>query len=213
MDYNRNSKNRKLKTEILSFFSRLNFSAYRLGLAGKSIICCSGALLISLFFPWISFHAPMGGAVTYHFAFSLYLGGIGFAIIAALVLVGFFLLSHEKKERFRGYVPFRLSDAQAIVFIATILSTATLSYVMAAFAYKRLSSHDVMPELGIEIALSAEVLLFVGAYFFSQSEKSRAMTMSYFDKVEHDALDEYRDILQPHTPGEGKKEKNMTLPI
>jgi hypothetical protein len=36
----------------------------------------------------------------------------------------------------------------------------------------------------------------VGAYFFSQGEKTRAMSMSYLDKKEQNDLDEYKDILE-----------------
>ena len=55
MDYIRNSKNRKLKTQILSFFSRIQFGTYRFGFSGKALMIIDVALLISLFFPWLHF--------------------------------------------------------------------------------------------------------------------------------------------------------------
>jgi hypothetical protein len=128
--------------------------------------------------------------------------------------MAFFLLSHEKKERLRAYVPFRLSDAQAIVFVGAILATAIISFTVASFAYTRISSQAVIPGIGLKLALTAVGLLFFAAYFFSQSEKSRAVRMSYLDKKEHTPLDEYRDILDTDHGNLGKtKEKNMSLPI
>jgi hypothetical protein len=214
MDYIRNSKNRKLKTQILGFFSRINFGTYRLGLPGKSLMFCTLVLFSSLFFPWLSFK-PTGWVETHYWAFSLYLWGIGYGIIGSIVVIAFFLLSHEKKEHLRWYVPFRLSDAQAIVFIAAMLMIATLHSIVTSFAYARIASQEVMSGLGLEIATSAIFLMLFVSYFFSQSEKTRAVTMGYLDKKEVSHLDEYADILDPKNKDSKEKsqEKNMTLPI
>ncbi len=214
MDYIRNSKNRKLKTQIFSFFSRLTFSTYRLGFPGRAIILCLITLFSSLFLPWIIFKRQWGSWDIFYSAFSLYVGWIGYGIILSLFLILFFLLSHEKKERFRWYVPFRLSDAQAIVFITSLVFVAIISFTIASFAYTRISSQEVVPWLGLKVALSSLGILYVAAYFFSQSEKSRAVSMSYLDKKEHTPLDDYKDILGGWTQTwEKKKENNMTLPV
>lgn len=214
MEYTRNSKNRKIKTSILAFFSRLNFGTYRLGLPGKMILVCLIFLFASLFFPWLTLMELWETQAKYFGAFSIYLGWIGYGIIFSIFLITFFLLSHEKKEHIRGYIPFRLSDAQAIVFIGTILMTATLCFMIASLAYSRLSTHTVGPTLGMKIALSANFLLFIASYYFSQAEKTRASTLSYLEKREHTHLDEYRDILDSQGSREKKmKEKNMSLPI
>jgi len=214
MDYIRNSKNRKLKTQILGFFLRLNFWTYRLGLPGKGMMFCLIVLFVSLFFPWLIFKKPLSAGDVSYSAFSLYVGGVGYGIILAILLILFFLLSHEKKERFRAYVPFRLSDAQAIVFVGSLLWVAIISFTIASFAYTRISSQEVVPGMGLKLAISAIFLLFVAAYFFSQWEKSRAVSMSYLDKKEHSELDEYKDILGwGNHASEKKKEGNMTLPI
>ncbi len=127
----------------------------------------------------------------------------------------FFLLSHEKKEHLRGYVPFRLSDAQAIVFIAAMLCVACIHIVITSFAYARIASQEVMPAIGLEIALGSVFLLLFISYFFSQSEKARAVTMSYLDKKEQSHLDEYADILESweNEMKEKVRDKNMSLPI
>lgn len=214
MDYTRNSKNRKLKTQILGFFSRLNFGTHRLWLPGKSLIFCTGLLLVSLFFPWLSFE-PMSGEIVQYWAFSIYLWWIGYGAIFAIILIAFFLFSHEKKEHLRWYVPFRLSDAQAIVFIGAILTTACTYSMIASFAYARIASQKVTPWIGLELAFWTLVLLLFVSYFFSQSEKTKSITMSYLDKKEISHLDEYAGILEwaSHKPGEKVREKNMTLPI
>ncbi|GAB0175115.1 MAG: hypothetical protein HHAS10_09940 [Candidatus Altimarinota bacterium] len=214
MDYIRNSKNRKLKTQIFGFFQRLNFGTYRLGLPGKTIIFCLGMLGLSLFFPWLIFKKPLGAGEAGYSAFSLYVGGVGYGIILSILLILFFLLSHEKKERFRAFVPFRLSDAQAVVFVTSLLGVAILSFTVASFAYTRISSQEVIPGFGLKLAISSIFLLYIGAYFFSQGEKTRAVSMSYLDKKEQSELDEYKGILEggKHST-EKKKEGNMTLPI
>lgn len=214
MDYIRNSKNRKLKTQILSFFLRLNFWTYRLWLPGKMIMFCLSILWLSLFFPWIIFKKPNLAWDTYYSAFSLYVGWVGYGIILSIFLILFFLLSHEKKERFRAYVPFRLSDAQAVVFVASLLFVAILSFTIASFAYTRISSQEVVPGMWLKLAITSIFILYIGAYFFSQWEKTRAVSMSYLDKKEHSELDEYKGILEwwKHA-WEKKKVGNMTLPI
>jgi hypothetical protein len=57
--------------------------------------------------------------------------------------------------------------------------------------------------------------LFFGAYFHSQNEKSKAVTLGYLDKYHNTLLDDYRDILSGthEKKDDTKKEKNMTLPI
>lgn len=214
MDYIRNSKNRKLKTQIFSFFQRLNFGTYRLWLPGKTIIFCLGMLWFSLFSPWLIFRKPLWAWETAYSAFSLYVGWAWYGIILSVFLILFFLLSHEKKERFRAFVPFRLSDAQAVVFVASLLWVMILSFTVASFAYTRISSQEVVPGFGLKVAISSIFLLYIWAYFFSQWEKSRAVSMSYLDKKEQSELDEYKDILEwgKHNT-EKKKEGNMTLPI
>lgn len=214
MDYIRNSKNRKLKTQILNFFSRLTFWTYRLGLPGKSLMICNIILFASLFFPWLTLK-PLGGQEISYWSFSLYLGGIGYGIIISILLMLFFLLSHEKKEHLRGYVPFRLSDAQAIVFITGMLAVACIHIIITSFAYARIASQEVMPAIGLEIASWSVFLLLFISYFFSQSEKTRAVTMSYLDKKEQSHLDEYASILEwwENNTKEKVRDKNMSLPI
>ncbi len=214
MDYIRNSKNRKLKTQILIFFSRLSFGTYRLGLPGKSLMISNIILFSSLFFPWLTLK-PLGWQEVSYWAFSLYLGWVGYGIILAVFLILFFLLSHEKKEHLRWYVPFRLSDAQAIVFIAAMLWVVCTHIIITSFAYARIASQEVLPAIGLEVASWAILLLLFVSYFFSQNEKTRAVTMSYLDKKEKSQLDEYAGILEGwenNTKGK-MKDKNMSLPI
>lgn len=214
MDYIRNSKNRKLKTQILSFFARINFGTYRLGLPGKILIFANILLIVSLFFPWLHFES--GWVIVHRYwAFSLYLGWIWYAIILVASVTSFFLLSHQKKEHLRGYVPFRLSDAQAIVFLSAMLLVGCTHVIITLFAYTRMSSQEVLPGFGLELAFGSVMIILVFAYFFSQSEKSRAITMSYLDKKEPSYLDEYSDLLDSTKKGNSlwDEDQNMTLPI
>lgn len=214
MDYIRNSKNRKLKTQILNFFSRLSFGTHRLWLPGKALVIGNIVLLSSLFFPWLTLK-PLGWQAISYWSFSLYLWWVGYGIVIAVFLILFFLLSHEKKEHLRGYVPFRLSDAQAIVFIAAMLGVVCIHIIITSFAYARIASQEVLPAIWLEIASASVLLIIFMSYFFSQSEKTHAVTLSYLDKKEKNHLDEYADILEwwENEAKEKGRDKNMSLPI
>lgn len=213
MDYIRNSKNRKLKTQILTFFARVQFGTYRFGFSWKALMLANGWLLLSLFFPWLYFWWE-ASQVSYS-AFSLYLWGVGYGIVGSVFLIAFFLLSHEKKEFLRAYVPFRLSDAQAIVFLAAMILVTSLHAITTSFAYTRMSSQVVSPGFGLELCIVSILLLILFAYFFSQSEKSRAVSMSYLEKKDQNYIDEYSALLENKTRSHShaEEEKNMTLPI
>jgi hypothetical protein len=60
MDYIANSKNRKFKKQILVFLDRINFGAGRLPISGRLILILTGALALSLFFPWLHFQYSDG---------------------------------------------------------------------------------------------------------------------------------------------------------
>jgi hypothetical protein len=127
----------------------------------------------------------------------------------------FFLLSHEKKERIRAYVPFRLSDAQAIVFVAAMITTACIHLIFISLQYTSLIPNKVTMGIGFSIALSSSFLILISAFFFSRSEKVAGVSLSYLDKKDLEHLGEYEDILDIHRSlrKEKDKEKNMTLPI
>lgn len=73
MDYIANSKNRKLKKQILVFFDRLNFGAGKLPISGRFILFLTGVLALSLIFPWFHLEFSTGDRASY-FAFSVYTG-------------------------------------------------------------------------------------------------------------------------------------------
>ena len=134
-DYITNSKNRKLKTKILLFLSRINIGASKLPLSGRCIILMEAVLLVSLFFPWLHLvylgtSEPVSYSAFSHF--SLY---IGYLILATSAIIPFFLLSHTKKERIRAMLPFRLSDTQAIVFIMMILCVSLIQLMIVNNLY------------------------------------------------------------------------------
>ena len=214
MDYIRNSKNRKLKTRILALLSRLNFGTSRLGIAGKSIILLNVILIGSLFFPWITLR--LSSTVTSYSAFSLYVGYAGYGTLIAVGIMLFFLMSHTKKERIRSYVPFRLSDAQAIVFVNAILLTSHVHLLIMTRTYaEQFALYGVEIHMGYVVALSSSLLLLLATYYFSQDEKSAYVSMSYLDKKEGEYIHEYAHLLDSEDlpSASHPKDKNMTLPI
>ena len=135
-------------------------------------------------------------------------------MLLAVTVILFFLLSHSKKESLRAYVPFRLSDAQAIVFIDMMILTACIHSIITSLAYTSLSAHVVEARFGMKLGLFTGFLLLFSAYFFSQREKSQAVKMSYLGKTEDMKLAEYQDIISGNALSPKKDDKkNMTLPI
>ncbi len=212
VNYIANSKNRKFKKQILTFFERLNFGAGKLPVSGRVILLMNFLLLVSLFFPWIHFEYRSTQWASFT-AFSFYTWYIGYGVIASLLCIPFFLLSHSKKERIRASIPFRLSDAQAIVFIASLLLTALfhtlfMSEVFAQFA------EDIFIGRGFLIATSSTICMIIATFFLSKSTKEQAREIRYLDHSDAESLSEYRSILERNTPKADKKDdSNMTLPI
>jgi hypothetical protein len=127
-NYIANSQNRKLKNKIALFLSRLNLGAGKLPLSGRVILMMSVILSVSLFFPWFGVEY-LDKSTERFYAFSAYTGYIGIGILLALFFIPFFLISHAKKERIRAYIPFRLSDTQAVVFVASLLLVGMIQLI------------------------------------------------------------------------------------
>lgn len=209
-DYITNSKNRKLKTKIDLFFSRINIGMGKLPLSGMTILVFEVLLLISLFLPWIRI-ADFNDTKAYG-AFSGYTAYIGIGIILGLILVPFFLLSHTKKERIRAKIPFRLSDAQAVVFVSSLILTGIVHiFIITRAVYNtQIATHWATLESGFTLALTSSICIIIAAYFFSRENKTLNTELYYLDHQTEDELSEYRDIINTK---EEKEKKNMSLPI
>lgn len=176
--FHTNIQNRKLKKQVLNFFSKLGFGAGRLPLSGKIILIMVGFLLISLFLPWIEIQSQTQGANT-HGAFSRYLGFIGFGIIASICIVPFFLLSHTKKERVRSYVPFRLSDTQAVVFISAMILVAIIELLFILPAFTTFGRVEIRS--GLQLAGASVVMMIISGFFLSKNIKNENLSSYYLD--------------------------------
>ncbi len=209
-DYITNSKNRKLKTKILLFLSRINIWAGKLPISGRVIILMEIILGISLFFPWLHL-TYLDSSVENYYAFSQFSLYIGYGIILALICIPFFLLSHTKKERIRAIVPFRLSDTQAIVFIISILLNSIIILIFVNNLYSaQIASLGSTLWIGFKIAFSAIICTLISAYFLSKSTKTSNTEICYIDHHGDDELRKYNTILGTD---DEKNQKNMSLPI
>lgn len=97
-------------------------------------------LTLSLFFPWFQFQYKSSQIESYY-AFSVYTGYIGYGILIAIFGIPFFLVSHAKKERIRAHVPFRLSDTQAVVFIASMTLTAIFHLLFISKTFSQFTTN------------------------------------------------------------------------
>ena len=129
--------------------------------------------------------------------------------------MSFFLFSHEKKERIRASVPFRLSDTQAIVFIDSLILVASIEIIFISMNYTQIAANGVNLGLGFDLALTSVLLILFASFFYSQSEKISGITMSHLDKKDTEHLGEYREILDGNTQSRRSqgRDKNMTLPF
>ena len=209
-DYITNSKNRKLKTKILLFLSRINIWAGKLPLSGRVIILMDCILLGSLFVPWIRM-TYLDWSLHDHYAFSQFSFYIGYWVILTAALVPFFLLSHTKKEYLRALLPFRLSDTQAIIFVFMILFVSMANLIMINELYTTQIA-ALGSTLGgwFRIAFSSIISIFVATYYFSRSNKVANTELYYLDHQTDDELSKYQNILSNN---DENKKKNMSLPI
>jgi hypothetical protein len=212
VNYIANSKNRKFKKQILAFFERLNFWAGKLPFSWRIILIMNMLLLLSLFFPWIHFEYRSAEPASF-FAFSFYTGYIGYGILVSVIGIPFFLLSHTKKERIRASIPFRLSDTQAIVFIASLLITAMLHTIFMSQVFRQFAD-EVRLWDGFLIATSSTICTIIAVFFLSKNTKEQSRDIRYLDHSDIDTLSEYRSIIDGSSiKWEKKEDSNMSLPI
>lgn len=209
--YNTNIQNRKLKKQILNFFSRIGFGAGRLPISGRLILIMTFLLFVSLFLPWLTITTASSGPTTYG-PFSRYLGFIGYGIIISIIIVPFFLISHTKKEQIRAYIPFRLSDTQAVVFISTMILVSLFQIIFLSPAYKTFGAVELGS--GFSLAGASVACMIICGYFLSKKIKNQNTESYFLDKNSYENLGEYKNIIhpEPHQENERKKE-NMSLPF
>lgn len=166
-------------------------------------------LAVSLVLPWFQF-SFRNNEVEKFYAFSEYTGYIGYGMLFAIIAIPFFLVSHAKKERIRAFVPFRLSDTQAVVFITALLLTTCIHLLFLSRTFHQFAL-EVEIGSGFVMVMSSSIMIIVAAFFLSKRTKEQGMDVRYFHHHEQNQFDEYRDILN----GSAKKEddSNMTLPI
>ncbi len=212
-DYITNSKNRKLKKRIENLISRVGFWAGKLPLSGRFILLLTGILFLSLFFPWLELRLS-DNSVQRYFAFSQYTGYVGYGILIASIIIPFFLLSHTKKEFVRAYVPFRLSDTQAVVFIASMIFVALIQFLFTAGIYNQIALGGVEIQNWFFVAITTVLLIIVAGFWLSKNMKKINTEMYYLDHAPQEKFGEYQDILRPKTrEEEEEKKRNMSLPI
>jgi len=192
-DYIANSKNRKLKKRIMLFLSRLDFGREKLPLAGKMILFLDLILFLSLFFrgfnlliliiPW---------RVTVHFQYILAIFDMCFFL---LFLQFHFSFISYKKEMIRAYIPFRLSDTQAIVFIVSMVLTGLFHLMFMSRTFHQFTI-DVKVWNGFILSLTSTICILVSAYFLSRQTKQGSVDVRYIDHTSVDAYGEYGDILK-----------------
>lgn len=132
-------------------------------------------LFSTIFFPWIELTTTIGSEKLSSSAFSGLSGGIGYGVIISTFIMLFFLLSHTKKEQFRSYIPFRLSDTQAIVFVATMmLVTIVQLLIISSNIYSPLiASGGLKIGIGMNIALASVICILISGFFLSATLKEK----------------------------------------
>ena len=162
-------------------------------------------------FPWFHFRYS-DGHISSIFAFSSYVGYVGYGILLSVIGIPFFLLSHAKKERIRAHVPFRLSDTQAVVFIDSLILASLLHlFMISGIFYQFVLELEIGS--GFLMALSTTLCILASAFFLSKSTKEQSIEMRYLDHQEVDSMADYRSILSQSKEKQKDDDKNMSLPI
>lgn len=207
-NYNSNIENIKLKNKIALFFSRISFAIGKLPLAWRAIIITVLFIFVLLTFPWVSV-IDINNNSTDFLAFSKYTGYIGYGTLIGGIIILFFLLSHNKKEQIRGYVPFRLSDVQAIVFVISIL----LSNIFMLFTLSPIISKEIVFNKPLTFAITGMIFILYFSFHLSKQLKIKN-TESYYLNHENNIIpNEYDKILYPEKYQNQENKQNMKLPI
>lgn len=210
MDYIANSKNRKFKKQILVFLDRINFGTAKLPISGRLILLLTLILWVSLFFPWFQFEYFNKETESYS-AFSYFTGYIWYGIVLAVSVIPFFLLSHTKKEKIRAHIPFRLSDTQVVVFIASMVLVGLIHLLSMVRVFTQFATPEV--GTGALLAFSSISCIIVSAFFLSRKNKEDSIELRHLDHREVEMTDEYATILWKKQKKEDTEEGNMVLPI
>lgn len=211
MDYIANSKNRKFKKQIHVFLDRVNFWAEKLPISGRLILLLTLILGVSLFFPWFRFEYFSKDIETYS-AFSYFTGYIGYAVVLAILLIPFFLLSHTKKEKIRSIIPFRLSDTQVVVFISSMILVGLLHLLFMVRVFTQFATPQV--GVGTLLAISSSSCIIIAAFFLSRKTKEDSIELRHLDHHRDTEIsDEYAAILGKKPKKETSEDGNMVLPI
>lgn len=206
--YNTNIENIKFKNKISIFLSRISFWLGKLPLAWRAIIFVVLFIFILLFFPWVA-EVDINNNLTNHLAFSKYTGFIGYGVWLGGIIILFFLLSHNKKEQIRGYVPFRLSDVQAIVFVVSMI----LSNIFMLFALSPIISREIIFTKYFSIAITGLIFILYFSFHLSKQLKAKNTESYYLDHEWEIIPNEYDKILHPEKYQNHQDKQNMKLPI
>lgn len=205
-----NIQNRKLKKQVLGFLSRLGFGAGKLPMSGRLILVMGVVLAISLLFPWIQVTSINN--MTNYSAFSSKMWFMGYWIVLAVITIFFFLLSHTKKEHIRAQIPFRLSDTQAVVFVASMIVVCMVHTLLLSNVYTILGGVQFLS--GFFVAFASSICIIVWGFFLSKKIKNQNTESYYLDKQIEENFWEYKNIIQSDIHQENKRKKqNMTLPF
>lgn len=210
MDYIANSKNRKLKKQILNFLDRINFGATKLPISGRVILLFVFVLIVSLFFPWITFEYGKSDIESYS-AFSHFTGFIGYGIVFVACMIPFFLLSHFKKEKIRAIIPFRLSDTQLVVFLSSMLLVAMIHFLLMVPIFSQFAISEI--GTGYLLAISSSSCIIISAFFLSRKIKEDSIELRHLHHQEPNISEEYAEILRKKSEKDWTETSNMVLPI
>ncbi|MFZ4461669.1 MAG: hypothetical protein ACOYN2_03965 [Patescibacteria group bacterium] len=205
MNYQINSKNRKLRYRFHQILGSLSFNFIHLRGSLRLVLLGEVFLLVSLFFPWFSIGTDITAT-----AFSSFLGRTGFMLMFLAIVLMSLILSNRTKEIMKTRVGIHFSDHTAIIFFGI----TKLFLVISSFSFMRsivYFTKDIVFYDAPIYSIIGAILIVVGGIIAYREVKRETLSTLYIENNQAtDALfQEYESILSKSAP----EKKNMTLPI
>ena len=206
MNYQVNSKYRKLRHKIQFVISGITFKFLHLPPAYRIALFSQVTILISLYFPWFSIKGISYGI------FSRFLWWLGTLLILWTVFLVFLMFSFRKKEHLKQRFGIGVSDAIIFIFFWS------LQFFLLFLALQFLHSFsffdkDIIFYTAPVFAICGSLFTLWSGIIAYRSSRREILHSLYVenDALSQEELDEYKEILSKNSGTPDKK--NMALPI
>lgn len=207
MNYQTNSKYRKLKHQLLFLASGISFKFLHLQGYFRIALFWQIAVLSTFFFPWFSL-----GEKGEYGIFSKFLWGLGFLLFLSACFLLFVMFSYRKKEMAKQHIGFSVSDSAALVFFGSLQFLLLLLALQFMYSLSYFTKDLIFSSTPVYAICGAIFIIWWGILSYREGRKEILKSL-YVENSQttNSQFEEYREILEKGNVSPDKK--NMSLPI